>query len=341
MYNNQYMKLNPVIISVIVFFSIFVADTIHAASYGVAPLVIDKELEGRDMFTETITLTNTEDSPVRIFATVNEVQTEDGGTITQFIEPSMIADRSSAITSWIEITRSRIELGPKEKKDITLSVRVNPQAPAGEYHAFIGFPSGSNRIEAERAVYNGSVPGTVLRVGVDRKQSQFLRLERFTADRFVRHSGTEKITFTLKNPGDDAVVPQGEIIFYNNKGDELDAVPVLTTGESIAGGEEKTFVHEVPASLKLGKYKAYLRVEYGTDQKTSLNDTVFFYVIPLKQLIIIFATIVLITTVLSVIVFLRSRTEEEIDDGVRDVNVYLRSSVSAPRDHDIDLTSKK
>jgi hypothetical protein len=313
---------------------------VYGASYSVAPLVIDKELEGRDIFTETITLTNTEDAPIRVYPTVNEVKTEEGGKVTRFLEPSMIADRSTAVTSWIEIGRGRIELGPKEKKEVTLTVRVHPQAPAGEYHAFIGFPQGGNRDEAERVVYTGSAPGSVLRIGIDQKQTEFLRLERFSVERFVKDSDEGEIIFTLKNPGDDSVVPEGEIIFYNSRGIEVAAAQINEDRRTIEGGTDETFTANVPDTLTLGKYKAYLRVEFGKDQKTSINDTAFFYVAPLRTLLIAFGGILLVTLLLTLYAFGRSR-RVLYDDHVHDVGLYMRSTRSEPKDHDIDLTAKK
>ncbi len=311
-----------------------------AATYAVTPLVIDKELEKRDIVTETITLTNTEDRMVRVFPTVNEVSISDGGSVQTFLEPSMTDDRGTSITSWIEIGRGRIELGPKETKQIPLTIKVHPEVAAGEYHAFIGFPEGSNRPEAERIVYNGSAPGTVIRIGVDKVESQFLRLTNFKVERFVKGNDEGKITFTLTNPGNDAVVPEGEIIFYDNRGNEVGATQINKDKVSIAPSTDVQLTEYVPNTLKMGKYKAFLAVEYGQVQKSTLNDTAFFYVLPLKQLIIIFAIILIVAVAIALYIHRRYDTGEE-DDGVNDVGLYIRQTRSEPKHHDIDLSKKK
>jgi hypothetical protein len=313
--------------------------TTLGASYSVAPLVIDRELEKRESITETITLTNTSDQLIRIFPTVNEVSVEDGGKVQTFIEPSMIKDRATSITSWIEIGRGRIELKPKESKEVTLTVRVNPEVTAGEYHAFIGFPEGSNRPEAEKIVYTGSAPGTVLRIGVDKVQNEFLRLLSFKTDRFVKKSGEGIVRMTLTNAGDSPVVPGGEVIFYDKRGVEVGAAEVNSDKVSIEPKQEAQFSVTIPDTLTMGKYKAFLSLEYGTTLRTSINDTAFFYVLPLKQLLIFFGIIVLVTLVLTLFIH-RRFTHEYVDDTVSDVALYLRQSKSEPKDHDIDLSKK-
>lgn len=313
---------------------------VQAASYSVSPLVIDRELEKRDSITETITLKNTSGQLVRIFPTVNEVSVEEGGTVETFVEPSMIEDKAASITSWIEISRGRIELKPNETKEVTLTIRVNPEVAAGEYHAFIGFPEGANRPEAEKVVYTGSSPGTVVRIGVDKVQNEFLRLTSFKTERFVKSENEGKVTIGLTNTGDGDVIPSGEVIFYDKRGVEVGATAINEEAVVIQRGSELTLTADIPDSLSMGKYKAFLSLEYGKTIKTSINDTAFFYVLPLRQLLILFGTILLLAVVLALLLYRKLGTGGDYDDSVSDVGMYVRTSRSEPKDHDIDLSKK-
>lgn len=322
-----------------ILFAVCMPACVHAANYSVSPLLIDHELKKRDIKQEIITLTNKEDRVIRVFPTVNEVSVNEGGTVKGFIEPSMLADRANSITSWLEIGRGRIELQPGETKEVTLTIRVNPEVQAGEYHAFVGFPEGSNRPEAEAKVANGQAPGTVVRIGVDKVQNQFLRLEKFAVDRFVKDPHEGDVTFTLVNPGEDPVVPSGEIIFYNNRGNEVGSVKINTETTTIEAGKEAAFTSKVPDVLKMGKYKAFLSVEYGDHQTASLNDTAFFYVLPLWQILIIFVVVLAVALFLALYVHKRYDGRSD-DDGTSDVAMYLRESRSESKEHDIDLSKK-
>lgn len=336
----MYIKQN--IIAQLLFIAVFscvAVPTLHAASYAVSPLLIDKELKKRDSITETITLRNTSGQLVRIFPTVNEVSVEEGGTVETFVEPSMITDKAKSITSWIEIGRGRIELKPNETKEIALTIRVNPEVDAGEYHAFIGFPEGSNRPEAEKVVYTGSAPGTVVRIGVDKVQNEFLRLTSFTTDRFVKSDTEGAIEIGLTNTGDSDITPLGEVIFYNKRGVEVGTTTLNEEKVTIKKGSALTLEARIPSHLTMGKYKAFLIIEYGKTIKTSINDTAFFYVLPLRQLIIIFGSIVLLTTLLALFIY-RKMGGREYGDSVSEVGLYVRTTRSEPKEHDIDLSKK-
>ena len=319
--------------------SLYWSATTLAASYSVSPLVIDRELEKRDSITETITLKNNSEQLIRVYPTVNEVSKEEGSSVQRFLEPSMVIDRASSITTWIEIGRGRIELKPQESKEVTLTIRVNPEVEAGEYHAFIGFPEGSNRPEAEKVVYTGSAPGTILRIGVDKVQNEFLRLTSFKTERFVKTASEGEILIALTNSGDSPVVPAGEVIFYDKRGNEVGAVPVNEQKVSIAQGTEARLALFIPNTLSMGKYKAFLSLEYGDTIKTSINDTAFFYVMPIKQLLFIFLVIAVLTSLMALYVHKRYNGEVH-DDSVNDVGLYVRSTKSEPKDHDIDLSKK-
>ncbi len=313
---------------------------LFAASYSVTPLVLDRELEKRDIVTETVTLTNHDGRIVRIYPTVNEIAVDVGGKIENFVEASMVEDRATSITSWLEISRGRIELKPGESKEITLTIRVNPEVAAGEYHAFIGFPEGSNRPDAEKKVMEGNVPGTVVRVGIDKIQNQFLRLSRFSVEKFVKETSGGDVQYSLNNPGDDPVVPKGEIIFYDNNGVEVSALPVNPEGAVIEGGSQMDFTSAVPDDMKMGKYKAFLSVEYGEHQTASVHDTAFFYVLPLWNLAIIFAVVLAVAIALALYIH-RRYDLADVDADADDVAMYIREGRSESKEHDIDLSQKK
>ena len=310
----------------------------HAAStYTVAPLVIDEEVEARDIIEKTITLTNTGTAPVTIYPTVNNIAMGEGGTIQEFLPPVM-SDQTTSLSSWIEISRAGIDLRISETKKITLTLRVNPNAKPGEYHALVAFPSGGNRDEAERMVQNGDAPGTIVTAKLVDKKTSLLKLSRFIVDRFVTNTHNTAATYSVRNPGDEALVPTGDIIFYDTTGKEVAALPVNPDSISIPPGAEQTFEVSVPIEGLFGKYKAFLSVEYGTGNIASVHDTTFFYVFPLKTLLSMLG-ILCVVVVLSSVYIHRAYFSEGADDGSEFLPVHVRDSVSDSQHHDIDLRS--
>ncbi len=312
----------------------------NAATYSVSPLLIDLDLEKRDIIYKEITITNKDSRQVRIFPSVNEVNLDANGAIEAFVQPSMEEDRSTAITTWIQVPRKRIEIKPGESVTVPVEIKVHPDVKAGDYHAIIGFGNGSNQPEAHEKVMNGTAPATVVSITVDEVQNQFLRLSSFNVKRFVSDDPTNAIAYSLENPGDDPVVPGGEIIFYNNNGNEVATTPVNPEQLTVEPGKTVDLVAGVPDELGLGKYKAFLSVEFGEHLTASVHDTAFFYVMPLKQLLMIFGAVLALALIIALYVHRRYAGVDEYDDHIVDVPMFIRSERSEGKDHDIDLSKK-
>ena len=311
-----------------------------ASGYKVTPRVIDKEVSQRDIFTETITITNNESHKINIYASVNEVDVDDGGDIASF-SPASVSDNTETVTSWIAITRGRIELMPGKTKKIPVEFKIHPQAKPGVYHAFIGFGEGRNKPIAEKQIKNETAPGVVVTLSVGQEKTEFLKLARFVIDRFVTKPDNSAITYTLTNPGSADVVPSGEIIFYDGRGDEVDAVPVNPDGQSLAPGQETSYSLAAPTDNMLGKYKAFLSVDYGTEQRASVYDTAYFYVVPWQKLLIVFGILFFVTLVLTLVLHSRMKHEDDDDeyhhDGSAELPLFIRNAVSEDQEHDINL----
>ncbi len=310
--------------------------TAHALmSYSVTPLVIDEEVEERDIIEHVITLKNTGDTPVTIYPTVNNISLGDGGEIQEFVTQVM-SDQTRSLAAWIEISRAGIDLLSGQTKTVTLLLRINPSAEPGEYHALVGFPQGGNRDEAERMLARGDAPGTIVTVSVVDKKTTLLKLGKFLVDKFVTSEKNSGASYTVRNPGDEPLVPKGEVIFYDAKGKEVGALPVNTENVEIPPGGEHTFTGAVPTDGLFGKYKALLSLEYGKGNVASVQDTVFFYVFPLKTLIIVFVVFAAVVIIGSVYVH-RKYFDDAVDDGSELLPVHVRDSTSDPLHHDIDL----
>ncbi len=306
---------------------------VAATGYTVTPLAFNLNVEKRDILAETITLTNTSDRMIRLYASVNEVAME-GGVLHSFIEP-VATDRTNTPTSWIEVTRSRIELAPGEVREIPVTIKMNPNTEPGNYSVFVGFAEASNQAGAIEKVMAGQAMGTLINLAVDTTQDQFLRLEKFKVDRFVTGSKESLVTYALENVGAVDVVHAGEVIFYNSGGEEVAAVDLNQDKVNLERKTKEVFTAVVP-DLKMGKYRAYLSVEYGSHNTESLQDTTYFYVLPLLPIVLAFFFVLLLS--IGIALYVHRRFDVDRDDhGAESVVMYVRGGESVPHERDIDL----
>ncbi len=313
-----------------------------SANFSVSPLIIDVDAEVRDSFTYDIKLLSHHSSPLKLYASVHEIDPNVDGTIKSFI-PASMSDQSTSVTSWIQITRSRISLQPGEETSVPLTIKINPNTPPGLYHAFVGFASGHNRDVAEETILSGQGVGSVLRISVGGKQEEFLRLVSFTTDPFSYIESKGEVTYVLENTGDVPLTPKGDVIIYDSRGRELTTIE-LNKDESqvINPGEKIEYKKELPFINRLGKNKAYLSLEYGKENRASLYDTNFYFSIPWFYLIIV---VLLLATVLTalIIMFRRSASHVSAFDTheAHDLPLFVRDNKEhSEYEHDINLKNK-
>ncbi len=322
---------------------LLLTSTVEAASrFTVAPLLIDHSTEGRDIITDTILLKNLENRNTRVYASVHEIKLGEGSEIKEFI-PASMSEGKSSITSWIEISRARIELPPLGEHEVPLTVRIHPNTEPGTYHAFIGFASGSNRDEIEQTIMNGLGSGVILKITIEDKRREQLQVVSYTTDRLVvRPDGDNTLSYTLQNNGDLPLTPTGEVIIYNNRGAEVATVPLNLTGESLAPGETRNFTEALPFFARLGKHKAYLAIEYGGKQTATVFDTAFYYSVPWYYVLGIFMALLTMFMVLVLVIKRYSKHAGVApSDGVHDVPLFVRDVKNHDEyEHDINLKNK-
>ena len=331
------MKNFTLFLFFIIFFGI-AYDVESATRYKVTPRVIDKEVSARDIFTEFITIENLSPHKIDVYPTVNEITVDGGGDIAEFVPASMEKNKAESITTWISLSRSGQELLPGETIELPLSFRIHKDTPSGAYQAFIGFGTGRNRDIAEKQVLEGQAPGVIVTLAVDQNQTEFIKLDKFSVERFILEPNNNGIQYILKNPGDTSVVPTGEVIFYNGRGDEVGAINVNPDNVSLVPGQETIFSANAPMAGLLGKYKAFLSVDYGSEQIASVYDTAYFYVMPWHKLLAIFGTVMVLAVILTVMLHRRMQVAGgTITEEVSKLRVHVYEGTSPEQKHDINL----
>lgn len=307
----------------------------YAQTYKVTPRIIDREVQQRDIFTEIISITNNKTHQINLYPSINVVDLDEGGDVSTFA-PRSLSDNTRTISSWLSISRGRLTVPPGQTVEIPLYVKIHPKAESGVYHAFVGFGTGNNRSVAEAQVASGQAPGVVVTLSVDQKQTEFLKLSKFIIDRFVTGPENDAVTYTLSNPGTGEVVPTGEIIFSNGRGEEVASIPVNPNNETLAPGQETTYSIAAPTDDLMGKYKAFLSVDYGSAQLASVYDTAFFYVLPWQKLLIIFVIVLMFVVIIAIMV--QRRSVYDTYEGDHDeLPLYIKDTPSEDKEHDINL----
>jgi hypothetical protein len=309
-----------------------------AENFTVSPLIIDYDAEPRDIINRDITLTNSTDRPIRVYASVHEVTVADNTEVLEFIPPSMTEDRASSITSWLEISRARLELPPQGTLTVPLSIRIHPNAAPGVYHALVGFASGRNFDDIESRVRSGQGVSSILKITIDDDRQTQLHLVSFMTNKFTISPEGNTLSLTVENTGDVPLSPEGEVIIYDTSGRELTAVPVNTGKAEIAPGERVVINETLPFIERLGRHKAHLTLKYGETGTAAVFDTAFYYSVPWYYMAILFALLTLVLILVAWVFKRAFASDYREPDEVFDVPLFVRDARDHETfDHDINL----
>ncbi|MBP9669334.1 MAG: hypothetical protein KBE09_03525 [Candidatus Pacebacteria bacterium] len=246
----------------------------------ITPVVIDEKAKVRDILKKSITIKNIGDRKLNIYPAVNDVHPDEGEE--DFVAAQDSLDRAASLANWIELSRGVIDLSPGEEKVIPFVVRVNLNALPGTYHANISFTEGGSRAGSNK------VASLMVNLEVQSEVKEIMQLNKFFTDNVFFSGDDVLFNFQVENIGNQELSPTGEIRVYNRKGEEVASIDVNKEGKAVSPDQVAQLASVWSAAHGFGKYKAFLNVDYGKSQAASVQDTVFFWIIPWQQLLGLF-----------------------------------------------------
>ena len=277
------------------------ADTaLRRQGVTVTPVVANEKAKPRDILKKELTVSNGTDAQVSLYMVVSNIDPESGDRVAGGPTES---DLSTSFANWIEITRGVIDLAPGESRKIPYLIHVNLNARPGGYFARIGLHQGGNRAMAEGG---DPVAELVLNMEVIDDANERLQLGGFTTGDSIVLGDAVSFSYLLENVGNRLVEPRGSIRIFNRKGEEVGSVPLNADGEEISPENKRQLAASWAASGRFGKYKAFLNLEYGESQLASVQDTVYFWVFPWKEILTALVGVLVLGIIGTYIVHMRA-----------------------------------
>ncbi len=249
----------------------------------VTPVVIDEKVKVRDILKKSVTITNTSSRKLNLYPSVNDINPQEGEE--EFVAAQDSSERADSLANWVELSRGVVELGPGESKELPFVIRTHLDAKPGTYHATISLGEGGSRSLAEEAP---PVAEMALNVEVMADIKEVMQLNKFFTDNVFFSGDDVLFNYQLENIGNQELQPKGEIRIYNRRGEEVAAVDINSEGKKFSPEQSGQLASVWNAATGFGRFKAFLNVDYGNSQTGSVQDTVYFWVIPWKQLLALF-----------------------------------------------------
>jgi hypothetical protein len=271
-------------------------------SFSVNPVVANEKAKRRDIIKKELTVTNNSRERIGLRASVENIDPNSGAE--EFVSPGA-ADLSSSLANWIEITRGVITLAPGETRKIPYLIHVNLSAEPGAYFARINFTDGSPKPpESEHIKEDGT--SLLLNVEVLDDARERLQLGSFVAEDSLVMGDNVGFSYQVENVGNRVIEPRGSIRIFNRRGEEVGSVPLNADGLEVTPENKQLLAAAWSAAGRFGKYKAFLDLEYGENQLASVQDTVYFWVFPWKEILATIVGVLVLAVVGTFVIHMRT-----------------------------------
>ncbi len=268
------------------------AQTLETRGLGIAPFLVELEVDKGGNARSEITLTNTSSTPISIRVDTKDFLPGYEGQ-PRFVPDSEINDLTFSIASWITIDQPRVVINPGQSIDVPFTIAPPADAEEGTHYGAVLFSFSSSDTEAGVTDVTQSV-GTIvlLRYGQAREAGvvdlQIPQTVYFSNDRV-------NFTNVFSNSGNVHVKPKGEIYIRNTFG-QIVATPFINKDASnVLPKTERTFTNSwVPSIFAFGRYTAESVVIFGNGRLESREKNVI-WILPwylLGPLIIILVLLI-------------------------------------------------
>ena len=269
----------------------------------ITPHVIDEKAKARDLFKYTVKLKNVTDRKLTLYPMINDISVVEG---RQEVLPPSQLDRTLSIAAWTRIPRGAVKLMPGDEEELALEINVSLYAVPGKRYAILGFPEAPNRYEAEDNMFAKSYANILINFAIEENIVEKAQIELFGPQKNLYLNLPVIFETTIENFGNREITPEGSIFLFNRRGEEVGKIDVNSDSLAIGPESKKTLKSEWLPDKATGKYKARLEMEYGQLAKRDLQDTAFFWVIPLPILFVFVGALFFFVLLLTIFIFRRT-----------------------------------
>jgi hypothetical protein len=279
---------------------------------SITPPLIKNNINPGQIWQGAIKLVNNNPAPITVYVEAVDFRGgEETGTV-EFIQISkelQNASSSAYASTWMVIDTSPINIEPFASQELPFIVDVPETAdPGGHYVALLAGTRPPELAESGSSIKVSSLLASLLLLNVSGDIKEKGNIREFSTSKSVYGEANVQFNVRFSNQGNVHIQPQGSIKIINPYNEERGTVTInhkTDFGNVLPGGTRRWEVDWKGERnlLEMGRYRAELVLTYGESVKQTVDQTLYFWVIYWRPLIIAFSA--LLVLVISVILLVR------------------------------------
>ena len=297
------MKKFYLFILIFIFSNFFVclvnAQNEEAIAFSITPPLIKNSMAPGEIWKSSIKIINNNSKEIRIYAQALDFKSDKESGGVEFLQAKeKNADGSLPFFSqWIVLDSEEIKIAPFGSHEISFIIDVPEDAsPGGHYAAILAGTAPPSEEISGSSIKISSLLSSLILLNVKGNIEERGIIREFSSDKSFYQD--EKINFIVRfeNLGNVHLQPRGDIKIYNQFDEFQDKILI---------NHNTDFGNVLPKSIRkwnfewnsgkslldMGRYRAELILTYGQNEKQTIDQTIYFWVIFIKPLVIFLSAI--------------------------------------------------
>lgn len=265
----------------------------------VSPFIIEEKVFPGQKFFREITFTNESDEKLKFSVLIRDIRLDEKGNL--FLLPPK-TERFS-LADWIEVLEKEIEILPGESKKIKVFFKIPEKEAVGSRQGAIIFASESNLPEQQRegvfATFSHQIGVLIFLSSVEGVKEEAKILTFKTEKDLYFTPFLVKFQIEIENLGNVYLEPQGKIEIDDFFGKKVKEIIFNSQRFKILPEGKRIFEETWQGKFGFGKYTANFYLVFGSPETQggsgvkTISATTFFWILPLREIIVGFLILVL------------------------------------------------
>ncbi len=292
------------LLSSLVFFSFpNIVNAQGALSLQVSPPILEIKINPGDTYSDFIKFENLSDTEtLTLYPQVLSFKAKGDEGAQEFIE-NTVETTNFSLAQWVDISTDLIVIKPFERIVLPFTITVPIDAePGGRYAAVL---LGNQPITPKEGsnVALGAKTGSIILAKISGDVNESAVLKMFKTGKDSYQYPPVDFEITIENNGNIHVKPEGKIVISNIFGKAVKEVNVNQAGGNVLPESSRKYTPSWETDkFTLGKFTAVLNLKYGEENPMNISQTISFWVLPVKEIVIALAALSLLILLFFVLV---------------------------------------
>lgn len=276
-------------------------------SLTITPPLFQLSIGPGEVWQSSLKIVNTNPYELTVYASLMDfgAQGEDGQAKFFSLLGKDSLPASASLARWIKIFDGPIVVPVEKSVEIPFTVNVPADAqPGGHYAAILIGTSPPSYTPGGSVVKISSMVSSLFFARVNGDVLEEGSIREFSARKSFYQKPEVEFTLRFENSGNVHLLPQGEIAVYDMWDKEQGRIPINQNSDSFgnvlpASIRKFNFVWQGEESIwKAGRYKAVATVSFGQNERQNVSRVAYFWILPLKPILIIVGSLVLVVFII-------------------------------------------